>query len=149
MTDSVTTGPQNASVHEVRVLYADTDKMGVVYHGTYLRWFESGRATYMRRRESDYAKIERGGIQLPVVQANLSYHKPARYDDVLSVKAWVEELGRLQLQFNYEISRDDDILVRGFTRHASIDMSGKLTRLPADVREGLARTETKPGGGVD
>jgi len=135
-------------VHQVRVLYADTDKMGVVYHGTYLRWFESGRATYMRRRGTDYLGVENGGIQLPVVQANLSYHKPARYDDVLTVKAWVEELGKLQLQFNYEISRDREVLVRGFTRHASITLDGKLTRLPARLTEGLAREEEASGGGV-
>lgn len=148
MSGSEPTGPDNSSTHEVRVLYADTDKMGVVYHGTYLRWFESGRATYMRRRGSDYAKIEADGIQLPVVQANLTYHKPARYDEILSVNAWLEELGRLQLQFNYEISRGGEILVKGFTRHASIDLEGRLTRIPANVREALARRETKQGGGL-
>ncbi len=148
MTEKTNNGKNNSSTHQIRVLYADTDKMGVVYHGTYLRWFESGRATYMRRRGSDYSRIEEGGIQLPVVQANLSYHKPARYDDILTVTAWVEELGRLQIQFNYEISRDHELLVRGFTRHASINLDGKLTRLPAHVREALGNVEREQSGGL-
>ncbi len=149
MTPETTNGEANYSSTDIRVLYADTDKMSVVYHATYLRWFEAGRAKYMRRRGSNYAKVEKSGIQLPVVEANLTYHLPARYDDVLSVKAWIEDIGRLQIKYRYEITRGDDILVRGFTRHASINTDGKLTRIPKHIRDSLMTEEKDIGVEVD
>jgi acyl-CoA thioester hydrolase len=136
----------NASALETRVLYADTDQMGVVYHGNYFRWFEAGRAIYMRRRGASYNDVERNGIQLPVVEAHASYLKPARYDDVLTIRAWIGELGLAQLRFEYEVVRDGEALVRGFTRHASIARDGRPVRLPDEVRQALARPEVETGG---
>jgi acyl-CoA thioester hydrolase len=130
------------------VLYADTDQMGVVYHGTFFRWFEAGRANYMRRRGSPYQDIERQGLHLPVVEAHANYLKPARYDEILEVRAWVGELGLAQLRFDYEISRAGETLVRGFTRHASMSAEGRLVRLPDEVRRALASTEADTEGGM-
>jgi len=131
----------NTSSLETRVLYADTDQMGVAYHGTFFRWFEAGRANYMRRRGSSYHDVERSGLQLPVVEAHANYLKPARYDEVLTITAWIGELGLAQLRFEYEISRNGAALVRGFTRHASIGQDGRPVRLPDDVRQALASVE--------
>lgn len=122
--------------------------MGVVYHGAFFRWFEAGRANYMRRRGSPYHNIERQGLHLPVVEAHANYLKPARYDEVLEVKAWIGELGLAQLRFDYEISRAGETLVRGFTRHASMSSEGRLVRLPDEVRLALASPETTTGGGA-
>ena len=138
-------GLGGVTVQRARVLYADTDKMGVVYHATYLRWFEAGRARYMRLRGLAYDTIEKTGVQLPVVEAHATYHKPARYDDVISVATWLEDMGRLQLVFNYEISLNGEVLVRGYTRHASINLDGKLVRLPAEVQEALTSEEKITG----
>lgn len=135
----------NTSNLETRVLYADTDQMGVAYHGTFFRWFEAGRADYMRRRGSSYHDVERSGLQLPVVEVHANYLKPARYDDVLTVKSWIGELGLAQLRFEYEISRDGELLVRGYTRHASIGTDGRPIRLPDEVRLALSREETSEG----
>jgi acyl-CoA thioester hydrolase len=135
----------NASSLETRVLYADTDQMGVAYHGTFFRWFEAGRATYMRRRGSSYRDIEQNGLQLPVVEAHASYLKPARYDEVLTIRAWVGELGLAQLRFEYEITRDGQSLVRGFTRHASVGRDGRPVRLPDAVRKSLSSAEQDRG----
>jgi acyl-CoA thioester hydrolase len=129
-----------------RVLYADTDRMGVVYHATYLRWFEAGRAAYMRRRGTSYLEVEERGVMLPVVEANALYLKPARYDDVLQVTARLGEVGRAQLRFEYEIARDGIPLVRGFTRHAVIAADGRPKRLPASIREALESEESTVGG---
>jgi acyl-CoA thioester hydrolase len=131
----------NASSLETRVLYADTDQMGVAYHGTFFRWFEAGRANYMRRRGSSYHDVEHGGLQLPVVEAHADYLKPARYDDVLTIRTWIGELGLAQLRFDYEISKNGEALVRGYTRHASIGKDGRPTRLPDDVRQALESRE--------
>jgi acyl-CoA thioester hydrolase len=136
---------RNATRIAARVLYADTDRMGVVYHATYLRWFEAGRAAYMRRRGASYREIEEGGVLFPVVEANAVYLKPAYYDDVLDVTARLAQLGRAQLKFEYEIAKDGVALVRGFTRHAVIKADGRPTRLPAAVREALENAETEPG----
>jgi acyl-CoA thioester hydrolase len=119
------------------VLYADTDAMGVVYHATFFRWFETGRAEYMRRRGVPYSEVEKNGIGLPVVEAHAVYLKPARYDDLLEINTWIGDLGRAQVRIEYAICRDGVELVRGFTRHAAVDRRGRPTRLPPKVREAL------------
>jgi len=134
--------PFQATTIAARVLYADTDRMGVVYHATYLRWFEAGRAAFMRRRGSSYRAVEESGVMLPVIEANAQYLKPAHYDDVIDVTARLGEIGRAQLRFEYEISKDGVPLVRGFTRHAVTTIEGRPTRLPASVREALEHEET-------
>ncbi len=145
MNDKIESNTLNGTSLQFRVLYVDTDKMGVVHHAAYLRWFEAGRAEYMRLRGANYAAVEELGIQLPVVEAHLTYHKPARYDDVLTVRAWLSDLGRLQINFDYEISMGEDVLVSGHTRHAAINLDGRLTRLPREVREALAAQESETG----
>ncbi len=119
--------------------------MGVVNHATYLRWFEAGRAHYMRTRDCSYSRIEQEGIQLPVVEAGLTYLKPARYDDLLAVRSWLGDLGRVQLRFDYVIERDGEELVRGFTRHAAVGRAGRITRLPDGVRAALLAPERDQG----
>jgi len=115
--------------------------MGVVYHSTFFRWFEAGRAEYMRRRGVPYATVEKNGIGLPVVEAHAEYLKPARYDDLLEINAWISDLGRAQVRIEYAICRDGAQLVRGYTRHAAVDSRGRPTRLPESLREALAGPE--------
>ena len=147
MSGENTDGRARATTIKARVLYADTDQMGVVNHATYLRWFEASRASYMRRRGSAYSVVEQDGLQLPVVEAHLNYLKPARYDDVISIEAWVADLGLAQLRFEYEIRRDDEPLVRGFTRHAAVSPAGRPTRLPEEIRVALGGPERELDGG--
>ncbi|MDJ0765954.1 MAG: thioesterase family protein [Myxococcota bacterium] len=133
--------PVNTSLTKVRVLYADTDRMGVVYHGTYFRWFEAGRADYMRKRGSPYAAIERDKLFLPVIEANAVYAKPATYDEILVVKTWVSEITKTTLTFSYLVSRDEDALVHGFTRHVAVNEQGKPLRLPSFIVRALGSME--------
>ncbi len=127
------------------MLYADTDRMGVVYHGTYFRWFEAGRAHFMRQRGASYAEVEKGGVFLPIVEAHAEYLRPARYDDVLKVEAWVSALGRAQLSFAYRIFCNGQELVQGYTRHAAVNRKGRPVRLPVDIKEALSGAPNTEG----
>ena len=135
---------RNTSIVRARVLYADTDKMGIVYHANYFRWFEAGRGCYMRRRGRPYSVTESGGVQLPLVEAGITYHRPARYEQILDIRTWVSDIRSVQLTFSYEIEHAGEVLVRGFTRHAAINSEGRPTRIPAEVVDTLRRPETHP-----
>ncbi len=125
-----------------RVIYGDTDNMGVMYYGTYLRLFEIGRNEYMRARGLTYREVEARGIQLPVTEAACRYLRPARYDDLVTIATAVVHARGARVRFAYEI-RDEagTVLARGHTEHGSLGPTGRPTRLPPDVIEALA-----PGG---
>jgi acyl-CoA thioester hydrolase len=125
-------------VARVRVIYGDTDQMGMVYYGNYLRYFEIGRNELLRRIGAPYRAFEEAhGLMLPVVEAKVHYRRPARYDDELSICAAVPEVGGASARFVYRIRRlpDGEELVSGHTVHACIDARGKVARLPAPLRE--------------
>src|ERR1700727_2233487 len=105
---------------KVRVIYGDTDQMGVVYYANYFRYFELSRGEYFRAKGGSYPEVEKRGLMLPVVEASCTYRSPARYDDVLIVKTDISEMKRASMIFSYEVRRDGsaDILVTGHTRHA-------------------------------
>ena len=119
-------------VAEVRVLYADTDQMGVVNNAVYLRWFEIGRAEWIRRRGRTYKDIEKTGFMMPVIEAHLKYREPARYDDLLHVEAETDDLRAASVKFKYEVKRaaDGALLCEGWTQHACLNSDGKVVRLP-------------------
>jgi acyl-CoA thioester hydrolase len=116
----------------LRVVYGDTDQMGVVYYANYLRYFEFSRSEYIRSRGHSYREIEAQGARLPVIEAKATYKAPARYDDLLVIRVRVEEMKRASLRFAYEVRRDgeDEILCVGHTVHACIDAKGKPIRFP-------------------
>jgi acyl-CoA thioester hydrolase len=117
----------------IRVIYGDTDQMGVVYHANYFRYFELSRIELIRSRGSSYREMEREGLALPVVEATASYKSPARYEDMLLVRPHVSEVKRVSLTFTYEIFREggpDTPLCTGRTVHACVTREGKPTRLP-------------------
>jgi acyl-CoA thioester hydrolase len=102
----------------VRVRYRDTDQMGVVYNGVYFEYFETGRTEMLRDLGMPYASIEQTGVMLPVLEAAAKFHQPARYDDLLTVSTFLRERPGARLRIEYEIHRDDQLLVTGFTLHA-------------------------------
>ncbi len=120
----------------LRVIYGDTDQMGVVYYANYFRYFEFARSEYFRSRGGSYREVEREGLMLPVVEATASYKAPARYDDVLLVRPRVSEFKRVSLTFSYEIFREggsDTPLCTGRTVHACVNREGRPTRLPEAI----------------
>ena len=90
----------------IRVRYADTDKMGIVYNGNYLTYFEIGRTELLRSLGMPYAVLEQQGFQLPVIEAHIEYKAPAEYDDLISIKATCKMERGILLNISYEITKD-------------------------------------------
>jgi len=124
---------------EIRVTYAETDAMGIVYYANYLRWFEMGRTEFIRNLGFPYKKLEEKGIYLPVSEVFCKYLVSARYDDVLTIETAVDLLRRASIQFRYRILRNEDgrELVTGKTLHAFIDREGRIIKIPQLLKERL------------
>ena len=106
---------------DYRVPYADTDMMGYVYYGNYLTLFERSRNELMRASGFTYARMEtEGGAMLPVVEAHVDYHSPARYDDLLTVRAWVDEARGIRVRIRCAVFRGEELLADGYTVHACV-----------------------------
>ncbi len=91
-------------IARVRVLYADTDAMGVVYHGSYIRYLEHARIEYLRTRNTVYAEVEAAGFAVPVTELSVRYTGPARFDDLLTLRAGLISQSRARLLFAYRFS---------------------------------------------
>lgn len=115
----------------VRVIYADTDAMGVVYHTNYIKWFEVGRCELLRSIGFPYSVLEESGIMLPVIECGCKYRMPARYDEVLEVTAKIAEIKGATVTIDYDIRKQEtgELLVTGFTKHAITNMEFKPVRL--------------------
>ena len=123
--------------HDIRVIFGDTDQMGVVYYANYLRYFESARAAYWRSLGRSYQDLVAWGVALPVIEAHCFYKRPARYEDVLGVDVDVSELRGASLRFAYRIYRDHELIAEGDTRHAVIGNDGRPRALPAALRDAI------------
>lgn len=125
-----------------RVLYGDTDTMGVVYYAHYLRFFEYGRNEYLRARGLTYRQVEERGFRLPVAEARCRYLRPARYDDLLAVETRVLRARGARVAFGYAIRAEGgEVLTEGSTDHAIVGPEGRPVRLPADLIHALAPEE--------
>ena len=136
MAASVENGrPSSLSV--VRVRYAETDKMGVVYYANYFVWFEVGRADLLRSLGWTYREMEHAGIALPVIEAHCDYRRPARYDDEIEIRTRGRMLSPIRMEFTYEVARrgDETVVASGRTVHAALDAAGKPCRLPDRIRQ--------------
>ena len=124
----------------VRVRYAETDKMGVVYYANYFVWFEVARADLLRSLGWSYREMEHAGVSLPVIQAECQYHSGARYDDELDIKAAGRMLSAVRLEFTYEVVRRADAVLTasGRTVHAAVTPNGRPCRLPERIRQVFA-----------
>lgn len=123
-----------ASTTEVRVRYADTDQMHIVYHAKYLEYFEQGRSDLLRSIGLPYPRIESLGFHLPVVEAYAKYLKPAKYDDLLVVSTVLKDLPLARIRIDYEVrsAGGEDLHATGHTCHSFIDArTGKVSRAPA------------------
>lgn len=118
---------------QITVRYAETDMMGVVYHGNYLPWFEVGRTTLLKELGLAYRQLEAEGYRLPVLEVGVKYLRPALYDDNLTVITRLHERPLLRIRLEYEVRRGDELLATGFTVHAFIDREGKPVRPPASA----------------
>jgi acyl-CoA thioester hydrolase len=116
---------------EIRVIYGDTDQMGVVYYGNYLRYFEAARNEWLRAKGACWRDVEaEHSVYLPVAEAKVSYKRPARYDDVLGVETRLGDLGLVSLRFDYRVVRGEEVLALGHTVHACVSRGGDIREFP-------------------
>ncbi|MDO8786050.1 MAG: thioesterase family protein [Syntrophales bacterium] len=125
------------NIVKVRVTYADTDAMSIVYHTNYIKWFEIGRTELLREKGVVYAEMESLGYNLPVIELWCHYLLPARYDQIVLVETEIVHMRRASIKFNYSIWDENkkDVLVEGSTSHACTSKEGKIVRLPAFIME--------------
>jgi acyl-CoA thioester hydrolase len=116
---------------QVTVRYAETDMMGIVYHANYLPWFEVARTQLLREHGFPYRQLEADGYRLPVLEVSAKYLRPALYDDTLTIVATIRERPLLRIRIDYEIFREEELLVTGHSVHAFCDLKGRPTRPPA------------------
>lgn len=128
-------------VTEVRVRYAETDQMGVVYHANYLAWCDIGRTDLIRALGGKtYAELEREGTALAVVEAHLRYISPARYDDLIHVTTRVTEVRSRVVRFEYDISvADGGPIATGYTTLVAMTREGRGSCIPEHLRQQLER----------
>lgn len=119
------------TISHIRVRYAETDRMDVVYHSNYLVWFETARILMLDEIGIPYLEIEANKLRLPVLTATAEYKRPARFDDRLKIHLFLREKPRARFHFDYEVRRGDTLLATGKTSHGFMDSNGKALRPPA------------------
>lgn len=115
-----------------RVMYADTDQMGVMHHGSYVKYLEVARTELMRACGMAYAEMEKSGVMSPILDMNIKYIKPALYDEVLTVQTWVSNIKGSRIVFNYEIFNEDKLLTKAYTTLVFLDAK---TRRPSNIKD--------------
>ena len=129
-----------AIVIQERVRYAETDQMGVAYHGAYPAWFEIGRTAFCREKGVVYAELERQGWALVVVELDARYKRPLRYDDAFEIWTEVTEAKSKMVEFAYSLKRGGEVCATGRTKHLFVDIrTFKPASAPAEVVEKLLR----------
>lgn len=126
---------------QIRVRYADTDMMGVVYHANYAIYFEVARTEMFREIDMPYAEMENNGIRLPVVDLHCKYFRPAKYDDLLTVTATMRELPGVRIKFDYLVeNQNGEKLCEGDTTLVFTDINtGRPVRMPMYVEKVLQK----------
>ena len=115
---------------QVTVRYAETDMMGVVYHANFMPWFEIGRTTLLKEQGLPYRELEAQGYRLPVLEISAKYHRPAVYDDTLTIITVLKEKPLLRIRLSYEVRRGHELLATGESSHAFVDLQCKPVRPP-------------------
>ena len=128
------------STTRVRVRYAETDQMGVVYYANYFVWFEVARCELLRTCGWTYREMEGTGVLLPVIDAHCEYLRPARYDDEMEIRTEGLILSPVRMSFTYEVrvSGQEALVATGRTLHAAVDRNGRPCRLPERIAEVFA-----------
>jgi acyl-CoA thioester hydrolase len=128
---------------QIRVRYSETDQMRVVYHGNYAQYFEVGRVEWLRNKGISYKWMEENGIMLPVVSLTMNYKKPARYDELLTLKTILKKQTSVKIEFDYELYNENgELLTTGNSVLVFVDMkTGRPIAPPTYIFELLNRME--------
>lgn len=146
--------PEHCWTHTLhRVSVVETDMMGIVHHANYVALFERGRLEYLRRRGLPYKALVQRGFHMPVVELNVRYRKPARFEDVLRVETRLGAVSRVTVRFDYAVSRvqadsrEVALLLDASVLLACVDERTRPRPLPQDVLDGLLLPEQAPAPG--
>lgn len=130
---------------DYRVCYGDTDQMGVVYYANYFVFFERGRTEMLRQAGFPYSRLEELGVFLPVIEAKCRYFAPARYDDLLTLRSTVLELGRIRMTIGTQVLRENKVLVSGEVTLASVNAERRPVRVAKELEEACRYYMLAPG----
>ena len=120
---------------QIRVRYAETDRMGLLHHANYLVYFEQARTELLRAQGRSYKDIEDEGFYLVISKLEVKYRLPAHYDDVLTIRTTVTRTSPIRLEHKYEVFREGALLAEGATTLACVDAAGKLQPMPEWLSE--------------
>lgn len=125
-----------ASVSNLRVRFAETDKFGFAYHGAYFAWFEVGRTNLLRQRGMTYVDMMAQGLHLPVVSTSAEFLRPVAYDDAIEIRTTLGRATGVRVRFDYELRLEGSaqIMTRGRTEHACVDATGRPRRFPKEIQ---------------
>jgi acyl-CoA thioester hydrolase len=129
----------------ISVRYAETDRMGVAHHSSYLLWFELARTGLLREAGYAYRDLEASGMRLPVLEYGCKFVKSADYDDTLRIETSVRDLKSRTVTFAYLVYRGDELLAEGFTYHVCVDENFKTRRFPDEVLKAMQSYVTAHG----
>lgn len=116
---------------QIRVRYSETDQMGYVYYGNYAAYFEVARVELLRTYNISYKELESKGIMLPVIKLEVNYHKPGKYDDLLTIKTSINKKPGVTIDFDFEIyNEQNELITTGFTKLVFIDMKRNRPKKP-------------------
>lgn len=119
---------------EILVRYSETDQMSFVYHGNYVKYFEIGRITWLKKLGISYKKMEEEGILLPVIELSINFKKPALFDDKLILKTKLKRIPSYMIEFDFEIKRDDKLITLGYTKLVFLNSTtNKPMRCPNNI----------------
>jgi acyl-CoA thioester hydrolase len=120
--------------HRIRVRYAESDQMGVAHHAAYVTWLEEARIAWMRSNGLSYRDIEASGTMMPVTEVQISYLRPARFDDVLEFATTAKAAGPSRVVFSTVVSRAGEKLATASVTVAAVGRDGKPIRIPDEIR---------------
>jgi len=121
----------------IRVLFGDTDALGIVYYANYLRYFEVGRAEWFRVLDEPFTHYIERDYFLVVIESHLRYHRPARYDQVIRIRTILKEISGARMRLDYQVvdHATGEVLVSGYTKHTVTDKAGKIRRFTREFKE--------------
>jgi acyl-CoA thioester hydrolase len=139
--------PAGATVSTVRhrVPFYETDAMAVVHHSNYVRYFELARIVWLDEHDVPYQKVVEQGMHYATTRLEVSYHRAARFDDVLEISTWIEWARGASLRMAYLLRCRGAVIARGASEHASVDLEGRVRRLPRERAEHLRRLALETG----
>jgi len=119
---------------QIRVRYQETDAMGVLHHANYFTYFEIGRTELLRANGREYPQVEEEGMFMVVVKIGCTYKRPAKYDDILTLRTKAARITAAKIEHTYEIYRGDELLCEGHSTLACVDREGRVQRVPEWLR---------------